>query len=202
MRFLLAAVLCAAALAGPAAAAEPSQADLDACRVEDQPDHKAAVAACTRLIKAGADMPDFQSMVLAIRASNRMSLGQVRLADADFAAAIAAHPASTYPLILQGESATARSDFAAALASYDAAIKLDPESPTLLGRRGLVLVVSGAPAAGVADLDKAIAARPDDAGLFRDRGRGRTLTKDYEGAITDFDRAEKLAGPNADILEG
>ncbi|MBP2298676.1 tetratricopeptide repeat protein [Azospirillum picis] len=59
--------------------------------------------------------------------------------------------------------------------------------PALWAARGTALVAMAKPREALADFDRALAARPQDAGLHWNRGFARLLAGDYEGGWPEFD---------------
>jgi hypothetical protein len=87
------------------------------------------------------------------------------------------------------ELAAARDD--AAIAACDDALRALPNEMKVLASRGAARVRGGLTAAGLADLDRVVAADPDP--LYRRlRGRARLAAGDRAGAARDFEAACKL----------
>ncbi|MCW2236255.1 tetratricopeptide repeat protein [Azospirillum canadense] len=76
--------------------------------------------------------------------------------------------------------------FDESLAAFAEAEALRP-GPSLWAARGTALVAMARPAEALADIDRALAARPQDAGLHWNRGFARLLAGDYAGGWPEFD---------------
>ncbi|CAO3423708.1 tetratricopeptide repeat protein [Azospirillum endophyticum] len=76
--------------------------------------------------------------------------------------------------------------FAESLEAFAVAERLRPGS-SLYAARGTALIAMARPAEAAADFDRALADRPQDAGLHWNRGFARLMAGDYEGGWPDFD---------------
>lgn len=83
-------------------------------------------------------------------------------------------------------------DYAAAIANYDRAIALAPDSADAYHNRGIAKDAQGDYAGAIADYDCAIALNPDDADAYHNRGVTKAEQGDYAGAIADYDRVIAL----------
>ena len=79
-----------------------------------------------------------------------------------------------------------------ALAVYDAAIRIIPNSPLLFHDRGLMWRRKGELDRALADLDRAIRFDFSDANFYNDRGLIWLEKGHYNRAIADFERASKI----------
>jgi len=79
-----------------------------------------------------------------------------------------------------------------ALAVYDAAIRIIPNSPYLFHDRGLMWRRKGELDRALADLDRAIRFDFSDANFYNDRGLIWLEKGNYNRAIADFERASKI----------
>ncbi len=106
--------------------------------------------------------PDYGAAYL-LRASIWMRAGQYRKAIDDYSQAIVhGLNSSTYAYKVRGDAHAAGSDYAAAIADYDQALKLNPAYWPALAGRGAARVETGDAAGALADLDRVLAADPGD----------------------------------------
>jgi tetratricopeptide (TPR) repeat protein len=95
----------------------------------------------------------------------------------------------------RGSASAGRRDFRAAIADFDAAIKLDATDADAFKMRGNARYQSGQLQLALADLDEVLRLKPDQGDTLMTRGMVRLATNDLQGASADFDRAAALA-PN------
>jgi predicted O-linked N-acetylglucosamine transferase (SPINDLY family) len=81
---------------------------------------------------------------------------------------------------------------AAAVASYDRAVAINPDFGEAWHNRGVALSRLGRPADAVASYDRAIALRPHDAAGFGHRGIALAGLREFDAALASYDRAIAL----------
>src|SRR5436305_1023473 len=96
---------------------------------------------------------------------------------------------SRWPEFLAGELPDAE---AAALGSYNEAIRLDPNNARAYFGRGNVWIEKKQFDPAVADFSEAIRLDPNDPATYFNRGNAWREKKDYEQAIADFSEAIRL----------
>ncbi|MGD1937521.1 MAG: tetratricopeptide repeat protein [Cyanophyceae cyanobacterium] len=102
---------------------------------------------------------------------------------------IAVRPLQSAYWVNHGNGRLEAGDFKGAVEAYEEAIKLSPNSPDALYRRGAVYIDAGDYQAAIADLDRAIRLRPEFAQAYFQRGNARYLLGDLQGATEDYDLA-------------
>jgi tetratricopeptide (TPR) repeat protein len=105
-------------------------------------------------------------------------------------------------LLGRAERLAASGSHKAALADYDALIKVSPEHPGLLYGRALARSGGGDRKGALADLGAAIKLQPKNLRLYTARGKIHQLLGQHEKAIADFGVAVKIAGGDPDDLLG
>ena len=86
----------------------------------------------------------------------------------------------------RGNAHSAKGDFAAAIADYDEAIKLDPKNASALTNRGTAHSEKGDADAALADFDEAIKRNPRYASAYFNRANGYAARADADRAIADY----------------
>ena len=86
----------------------------------------------------------------------------------------------------RGNAHSAKGDFAAAIADYDEAIKLDPKNASALTNRGTAHSEKGDADAAVADFDEAIKRNPRFASAYFNRANAYAARADADRAIADY----------------
>jgi tetratricopeptide (TPR) repeat protein len=95
-------------------------------------------------------------------------------------------------LLSRGNMYRRTRQFDLALADYDAALRLDPNSAALYTSRGNAWRGKRDYTRALADHDKAIELDHDYAEAFSNRGNVRADRRDYDRAIADYDKAIEL----------
>jgi len=119
--------------------------------------------------------------------------GTVRLEASD----TSAEPKTADEFARRAAARLAAGQFEPALADYDAAIALTPDSPALYRDRAQAHARAGQPERARADFDKAIALAPNDPDLLRMRALHRLRENDAAGAMADADAAAHVSHPAA-----
>ncbi len=215
-------VICSL-LAPPARADDSATCERHGDRELDQ-----AIAACTRLIKAGTLKGRALAAIYFERGSRYGSdyyrgniyggKGELDRAIADYDFALKLDPGSVAALLARGNQFAAkgqieqfyidkgevgrkpcmRAFFDRAIADYDSAIGLDPKSVDLYFYRGLAYAMSGRLAEAIADDTTAIGLDPRRGELYDERGRAYAKQGDLERAIGDFEEALRLDPADVD----
>jgi tetratricopeptide (TPR) repeat protein len=92
----------------------------------------------------------------------------------------------------QGLAQMDQGDPEGAIANYEKAIILDPESVVAFINRGQAQARKGTLDAAIADYDKAISLDPNSAVAYNNRGFARVKKGDFDAAIVDLERAIAL----------
>ncbi len=115
--------------------------------------------------------------------------GRAAEAEALFAAAVAADPASAAALYDHGIALASLGRRAEAVASYDAALALRPDHPETWNNRGVALFGLGRFAEAIASYDRALALRPGYAAALANRGNAELASGDAAAALASCDAA-------------
>jgi tetratricopeptide (TPR) repeat protein len=130
------------------------------------------------------------------------ALGQYDLAIADFSRAIALKPDYARTYSDRAEAYRLSGQSAASVADFEKVIALDPNGPGAASAfyfHGLAQAESR-PERAIADLDKSIALKPDEAISYLVRGTAKAYLHQYSGALADFDKALALKPDDIDTL--
>ena len=100
-----------------------------------------------------------------------------------------AHEDSASVLAIVGKAHRETGDYYHAIADFDRAIELDPESPLHHRDRGIALYLNGDYDLAIADFDTAISMLPDDAYMYLFRALAYHMKEEYRRAVSDYDRA-------------
>lgn len=93
-------------------------------------------------------------------------------------------------------------DLPAAIADFNAALKLAPEEVTVYNNRGNVLLELKLYEEAATDFGQAIALAPTYGAAYHNRGNARFLLGDYQASIADFTKAIGLLPRNAAPFNG
>lgn len=102
----------------------------------------------------------------------------------------------------RGIESAAKGDFDRAIADYDAALKLNPQSADAHFNRGNAWAHKGDPDRAIADYDAAIKLDPKEPAAYGGRAVEWAVKGDYARAIADYDMAMKLDPKSASALLG
>ena len=186
MQVIWRALACLVLATGPALADD--RAD---CRGAGAPE--AVIAACTRVIGAGAVQGGQLADLYASRARAYRAQADYDRAIADFDEAIRIDPARPYLLELRGNAWLAKHDFPKAIADYERALQLNPKLiPAYLGRASAQLAKGDLDAA-IADYQAAIELNPKGAALYLQRGHVWRRKGDVTRAVADYSEALRIA---------
>lgn len=175
----------AAASAARALALDPTHADALVNRADSLLALRRAPAAEAAARRALAVRDGF--------AAARMTLGSTLAAQNRWGEAEAAYRAALGLDPRLGEAWENLGSLLAKLGRFDESLAAFAEAealrpgPSLWAARGTGLVAMARPAEALADFDRALAARPADAGLRWNRGFARLLAGDYAGGWPEFD---------------
>ena len=92
----------------------------------------------------------------------------------------------------RGQAYLVKRDQAAALADFDAAIRINPGNPVLFAQRGLTRQERGDVDGAIADYTDVLRLNPNDAGAYRRRGELWRAKGDEPRAAADFEAARKV----------
>ncbi len=167
-----------------------------------------AVSATGEAEETPANSVDAMSEILANNPTDEAALvqrgneyfqaGAVDQAIQDYTAALAVKD-SAATQYNRAVAYTAKDDFAAAVADYTSAIKLNPNDSSPWFNRGVVLHKLGKTAEGIQDLTEAIKLEPRDANSPLNRGLLYLAIGLNDRALDDFNSALKI---NPNLLEG
>jgi tetratricopeptide (TPR) repeat protein len=146
------------------------------CAGEGNTSIEQQIAACTRLIKLGAN----STASAGAKAKSNLAWAYV-------------HRGSAY---------TDGRDYVRAIADYDAAIKLDKKSAEAYSGRGLANYYRGAFDQAIQDENQAVALSPKAAGPYRVRGYAHLKSDDPISAVADFTAALDIHSLDATALFG
>ena len=100
-----------------------------------------------------------------------------------------AYEDSASVLAIVGKAHRETGKYDLAIADFDRAIELDPESPLHYRDRGIALYLNGDYDLAIADFDTAISILPDDAYLYLFRALAYHMKSEYRHAVSDYDLA-------------
>jgi hypothetical protein len=131
-----------------------------------------------------------------------LSLQRGRLVDARrfLAAAVRRNPRSAEARSDLGVAHHGAGDHAAALASHDAALALEPGNAGYINRRAAALLRLGRPSEALGELDRILGVQPGHADALGNRGNVYISLNRPEAAIADYDAARRAAGDSAQLL--
>jgi tetratricopeptide (TPR) repeat protein len=93
-----------------------------------------------------------------------------------------------------------KGDRAAALADFEAALRLNPEDDKALNNRAKCYMLLGDLSAAIRDFDEAIRLNPADTNYLANRAIARRDMGDLDAALRDFDAALRSGPPSAKVL--
>lgn len=131
-----------------------------------------------------------------VSAEERVDLQQVL----DRLERLAPAAATATDYVRRGNGYYSAGDYQQAFASYDQALRLQPEEPIALMNRGLALYSLGRREEALASLRGALEFRPDDPLILVNLGLMLRSLRDHEGEFTVFNRALELQPDDPDIL--
>lgn len=197
--FMVAAALLGAT--GPGIAAAPAGADrYDQCLSRVQVDPAVALMTADAWTKTGGGAPADHCAALALVALRRYAEAGAKL-DALARGGFATNAATRTALYDQGGNAwllAGRPD--SAIASFSAALAIDPLDADILSDRARAYAGKQSWAKAESDLTAALLVNPDRADLYVLRGSARHALGRKADARIDFDRALKLQPYNPDAL--
>ncbi|HXC55088.1 MAG TPA: tetratricopeptide repeat protein [Rhizomicrobium sp.] len=198
-------ILAGAVLAGLGAtaasqAAAPARNPYEACLARVQTDPAGALALSESWARTGGGGAADHCAALALAGLGRYPEAAAKL-DALARGGFATNPAARMDLYDQAGNAwllAARPD--SAVASFSAALAIDPLDADLLSDRARAFAVKRNWAKAESDLTAALLVSPDRADLYVLRGSARHAQGRKADARIDFDRALKLQPNNPDAL--
>jgi tetratricopeptide (TPR) repeat protein len=180
--------------AGPASPPAPSGCTLANGALDER------VAACTRLIRAGAGSKRELSLAAAYRGNAYRAKGDTARALGDYNDAIRLDPTNAEAFNFRGLELYGRGDLGRAVADFTEAIRLDPGMPRAFANRGQVYLGRGDFGHAVADFSEAITLDANFARAFAGRGQAYAAMGDPEHAIADFTEVIRVSPENVAAL--
>ena len=101
-------------------------------------------------------------------------------------------PIRAYAYHIQGQIKYNADHYQEAIAAFNKAVQLNPETLYTYYKRGEAKAALGEHEAAIADYDKAIQLNAEDIYLYYNRGQARETLGDYEAAVADYDKAIQL----------
>jgi len=156
---------------------------------------KAAIDACTAILKAGD-----QAAARIQRGNAYAAINRTAEALEDYDAALQLAPQSSQAHNNRGLIYYRLGQYDSALADYDAAIRLVPQDAKALVNRGKVYVAMDSFTLAIKDYDAALRIKPANAFALLQRGRSYAALHRYGLAIRDYDAAARLEPDNLNIV--
>lgn len=172
-----------AMLAGLSVASADDLAECNAAAIEPNE----GIAACTRIIGAGALRGHDPAVVYRNRGAGRYTRHQEDEAIADFTRAIALDPNYASAYRDRGRALGRKSELNGAIADFNEALRLNPTAAFLYNDRGLVWRMKGDLDRAFADFGSAIRLDSDMAAAYRNRGYANRKGA-FDLAIADFNQ--------------
>lgn len=171
------------------------------CADESFPQQR--VEACSAVVDSPTTTPQRRVEALIRRGAMRATVGEQTRAMADFGRALRIDPNNAAAFTERGLVHQTRGAFAQAMADYDTALRLQPGFELAAQRRADAMQGQfDQSIAQLDDLNRAIAANPDNAGLWNNRCWVRAVRGvELEFALADCDRAVTLAPNDANALD-
>jgi membrane associated rhomboid family serine protease/tetratricopeptide (TPR) repeat protein len=107
--------------------------------------------------------------------------------------AIEAEPKYAHSYVLRAGVRVRRDEYAAALADYDAALKLEPASTTARKARAWCRLLANDAAGALEDAEAFVRSAPDEPAALVIRAEAKHAAGDAQGALADFTKALSLA---------
>jgi len=189
---LVAAIALAISACATSAFADPS--DSEACLRPSTPD--AQIAACTRLIEAGAANPSDLAAFYFHRAIARRFQKQYDAAIADFDAGLKLDPKAALGYIGRGTTRALMRQLGDAVKDFDTGLQLDPNNLEGHAYRGMAYAQQGQYDAALADFDEVVRRDPKSPGAYYQRGMVYRLMGKHEQASQDMATAVDLQPNN------
>lgn len=151
-----------------------------------------AIRLYTQALAANDLPPEDRAYALTSLANIHDDRGELDLALAAYAQAIAEKPDYYWAFYNRGVLYSKQGAYAKALADFDKAIALKPDYAPAYQARANAYDDSGKFEKAMADYDRAIALRADEPTVYDDRGISQSGQGKYVAAVADFDRAIAL----------
>jgi tetratricopeptide (TPR) repeat protein len=130
------------------------------------------------------------------RGEKYYAAGNFEKARVEFRNALQITPNDTEARFMNGRVAEKLGDIRTAAGMYQGTIDLNADHVQARANLGRLMVFGGVPARALEIVEPGLAKHPDDADLLTVRGAARVQLKDKAGALTDAERAVKLAPDN------
>lgn len=149
---------------------------------------EAAIAACTRLLRAKLSAQE-RNAVLSYRAGAHQKKGDLEAALRDADDMIRGAPASSLAFATRTQVWLAKSEMQRARQDIEEAIRLSPKDPILYNTRGLIAMIAGQWDEAIADFDRAVRLNPKETGFLKNRSTAWLAKNDYPRALADINEA-------------
>jgi carboxyl-terminal processing protease len=175
---------------GASTAPTPTRsADFNTCKFNSGSAPTVREAACRNALKSDKLEPDAQGNVLNWLGLALFDEHRLDEALATYRSGLEIKPSFAALYYNIGIAYRDKFDFTEARAAFDKAASLNPQGPAPILERGLATAFLGDAAAGVADMQKAIALKSDDYHYFTKLMRGELVNGDLPAATAAIDRA-------------
>jgi tetratricopeptide (TPR) repeat protein len=170
----------------------------------DRSSGEPAIAACTRLIRAGGMTPKNLAVTYSNRGLEYARMDQFDLALQDYSEAIKLGAAG--PLSYSNRAVVwyRKGNLHKALADLDTAVQLGPKDARILASRGMVRQQTGDIDGALTDFERVIKLLPNYPDGYENRANISRIRGDLDRAITDYNRSIELNSrlPSAHVFRG
>src|ERR1700722_623214 len=178
------------AIAGPVLAD-----DMATCR-DKQAEAKARLDACEKVIAAGQASGKDLAIANYVRGPVFRTKGNYDRAISAFDAAHTADPDNPEYITFRGLAYEEKGDDDHAMADYNLVLQTHPKAGRAFYNRGTLYLRKAALQSALDDFNEALKYVPSPSSLaylaHADRGRVRTINKDFDGALADFAEADRI----------
>jgi tetratricopeptide (TPR) repeat protein len=178
------------AIAGPVLAD-----DMATCR-DKQAEAKARLDACEKVIAAGQASGKDLAIANYVRGQVFRTKGNYDRAISAFDAAHTADPDNPEYITFRGLAYEEKGDDDHAMADYNLVLQTHPKAGRAFYNRGTLYLRKAALQSALDDFNEALKYVPSTSSLaylaHADRGRVRTINKDFDGALADFAEADRI----------
>jgi tetratricopeptide (TPR) repeat protein len=183
-------LVVALAIAGPVLAD-----DIVTCR-DKQAEAKARLEACEKVLAAGQAPGKDLAIANYVRGQVFRTKGNYDRAISAFDAAHTADPDNPEYITFRGLAYEEKGDDDHAMADYNLVLQTHPKAGRAFYNRGTLYLRKAALQSALDDFNEALKYVPSTSSLaylaHADRGRVRTINKDFDGALADFAEADRI----------